>query len=94
MWFGAIVPDANAPLFATTWCLTVSTFFHVTVSPPLMVTVFGLNAVDVMFTVLFAARPANAKPATASALAAVASARAFFIWRFPLSRLTAMYGTA
>ena len=86
MRFGAICPDANAPLFATTWWFTVSTFFHVTVSPPAIVTVFGAKPVDLMLTVLFAARPAKAKPAPARAHAAVASARAFFIWRFPLSR--------
>src|SRR6185437_10286135 len=90
MRFGPICPDANAPLFATTWWFTVSTFFHVTVSPPAIVTVFGAKPVDLMFTVLFAARPAAAR-----AHDAVASARAFFIWRFPLSRsLTGTYGTA
>jgi hypothetical protein len=83
MRLGAICPEANAPLFATTWWFTVSTFFHVTVSPPLMVTVFGAKAVDLMLTVLFAARPAKAKPAPASAHAAVAIARAFFICGSP-----------
>src|ERR1044072_2775356 len=83
MCFAAIWPDANAPLFATTWWGTVSVFFHVTLSPPSMVHVFGVNAVDVMLTVLFAARPAKAKPATPSAHAAVASARAFFMLAVP-----------
>src|SRR4029079_15652027 len=85
MRFGAIWPEANAPLLATTWWLTVSTFFQVTVSPPAIVTVFGANAVDLMFTVLPAVSPASAKPAPARAHTAVAIARTFFIGGSPWS---------
>src|SRR4051794_34489935 len=64
-WFGAIAPEANAPLFAITWWLTVSTFFQRTVSPPAIVTVFGAKAVDLMLTVFVAVSEATAKPAPA-----------------------------
>ena len=57
--------DASTPpLFATTGWLTVSTFFQVTVSPPLIVTAFGAKAVDLMLTVLLAVRPGNREAGT------------------------------
>jgi hypothetical protein len=81
--FGVIRPDANDPLFATTWWLTVSTFFHCTVSPPAMVTVLGANPVGRMFTVFVALREATAKPAPARAHTAVAVSKAFLIGGSP-----------
>jgi hypothetical protein len=44
---GAIVPELNAPLFATDVCVTESLFVHVTVPPTATVTGFGEYAVVV-----------------------------------------------
>ena len=44
---GAIVPELNAPLFATDVCATESLFVHVTVPPTATVTGFGEYAVVV-----------------------------------------------
>jgi hypothetical protein len=80
---GLIRPEANDPLFATTWWLTVSTFFHCTVSPPATVTVLGAKPVDLMFTVFVALKEATAKPAPARAHTAVAVSNALRIGGSP-----------
>src|SRR6266508_585497 len=86
---GRMIPEAKAPLFATTWWFMVSTFFHRTVSPPRTVTVLGLKAVDVMFTFFVAVSAATANPAPARAHTAAAIVRTLFIGGFPPGSLTA-----
>src|SRR5581483_10525138 len=63
----AIVGDANAPLFATTWCAFVSVFENLTASPVLIVTLAGEKAVAVILTVFVAVTAGCEAPATTSA---------------------------
>jgi hypothetical protein len=83
--FGARIGEANDPLLATTWRLTVSWFLQMTVSPPLTVTVRGTNPVGRMFTVLVATPDANANPEAARTQTAAVTSRTFFIGDSPWS---------
>ena len=50
-----MIGEAKAPVLETTWCVFVSLFVHLTVSPVAILTVAGENAVEVILTVLVTA---------------------------------------
>src|SRR4051794_18556596 len=66
-WPACRIGDAKAPLSATTWWSTLSTFRHVTVSSWLIVRLDGENAVLLIWTVTDAAEPVGAATSAAAA---------------------------
>jgi hypothetical protein len=73
--------DANDPSFATTWWLTVSAFFQVTLSPTLIVVELGVNPLFTIWTVFVSAPAAATTTSVASSASGSRSMR--FMWRSP-----------